>query len=262
MTIEQLITGYFQDAKKLREWTEEDGIRRRDFSARCPAHDDRHKSLRILVKTCDSDDQVIGIRYQCQAGCSPESIIRMAGISEWSEEREELPAVREETALIQETGKNIQELLAGMRAMGEMMRVMNERMTAMEQTIRTLEKVTPGQAAEVNRKIRERAGQICEEYGIGQEGDTLGWVEPGENGEPVEVEYKQLPFKPDPEQVKELTGAIRKDVREMTGVKTAREIARCDYPAVKEFIESWDDYDVIMKIRTKEREHGRNGNGT
>lgn len=170
------------------------------------------------------------------------------------EKMETLPAVREETALIQETGQNVRELLAGMRAMGEMMRVMNERMTAMEQTIRTLEKVTPGQAAEVNRKIRERAGQICEEYGIGQEGDTLGWEEPGENGEPVEVEYKQLPFKPDPERLKELTGAIRKDVREMTGVKTAREIARCDYPAVKEFVESWEDYDVIRGIREKEME--------
>ena len=43
-------------------------------------------------------------------------------------------------------------------------------------------------------------------------------------------------------------------MREMTGVKTAREIARCDYPAVKEFVESWEDYDVIMKIRAKERE--------
>lgn len=251
MTIEQLITGYFQDAKKLREWTEEDGIRRRDFSARCPAHDDRHKSLRILVKTCDSDDQVIGIRYQCQAGCSPESIIRMAGISEWPEEREELPAVREETALIQETGKNIQELLAGMRAMGEMMRVMNERMTAMEQTIRTLEKVTPGQAAEVNRKIRERAGEICREYGMEKVGSVT--IDHRADGKMGLIEKQEIRT-PDPERLKELTGAIRRDVREMTGVKTAREIARCDYPAVKEFVESWEDYDVIRRIREKERE--------
>ena len=139
------------------------------------------------------------------------------------EPEETLPAAREETALIRETGKNIQELLAGMRAMGEMMRVMNERMTAMEQTIRTLEKVTPGQAAEINKRIRSRAAEICREYSMAQ-GKTV-------------------------------TGAIRKDVREMTGVKTAREIARCDYPAVKEFVETWEDYDVIMKIRAKEREH-------
>lgn len=119
--------------------------------------------------------------------------------------------------IILETGKNIQELLAGMRAMGEMMRVMNERMTAMEQTIRTLEKVTPGQAAEINKRIRSRAAEICREYSMAQ-GKTVA-------------------------------GAIRKDVREMTGVKTAREIARCDYPAVKEFIDGWDDWDVIQRIR-------------
>ena len=166
-----------------------------------------------------------------------------------TEEEETLPAVREETALIQETGKNIQELLAGMRAMGEMMRVMNERMTAMEQTIRTLEKVTPGQAAEINKKIRSRAAEICREYQMGEERGMIVASGGGEKWEAV-----PLIWQPDPEQVKELAGAIRKDVREMTGVKTAREIARCDYPAVKEFVESWEDYDVIMKIRAKERE--------
>ena len=142
--------------------------------------------------------------------------------------------------------------------MGEMMRVMNERMTAMEQTIRTLEKVTPGQAAEINKKIRSRAAEICREYGMEKVGKLkIDHRADGRMGEIEEQEHRR----PDPERLKELTGAIRKDVREMTGVKTAREIARCDYPAVKEFIESWDDYDVIMKIRTKEREHGRNENG-
>ena len=162
-------------------------------------------------------DRGTGTRYCCEnRGQKKEKIMELP------DRPAELPSVREETALIQETGKNIQELLAGMRAMGEMMRVMNERMTAMEQTIRTLEKVTPGQAAEINKRIRGRAAEICREYSMAQ-GKTVA-------------------------------GAIRKDVREMTGVKTAREIARCDYPAVKEFVESWEDYDVIMKIRAKERE--------
>lgn len=168
-----------------------------------------------------------------------------------TEEEETLPAVREETALIRETGKNIQELLAGMRAMGEMMRVMNERMTAMEQTIRTLEKVTPGQAAEINKKIRSRAAEICQEYGMEKVGKLK--IDHRADGRMGEIEEQEI-RRPDPEQVKELTGAIRRDVREMTGVKTAREIARCDYPAVKEFIEGWDDYDVIRRIREKERE--------
>ena len=165
------------------------------------------------------------------------------------EQKKSLPAVREETGVILETGKNVAELLAGMRAMGEMMRVMNERMTAMEQTIRTLEKVTPGQAAEINKKIRSRAAEICREYQMGEERGMIVASGGGEKWEAV-----PLIWQPDPEQVKELAGAIRRDVREMTGVKTAREIARCDYPAVKEFIDGWDDYDVIRGIREKERE--------
>lgn len=160
-----------------------------------------------------------------------------------------LLSVQEEDRLLRQTGQNVQELLAGMRAMGEMMRVMNERMTAMEQTIRTLEKVTPGQAAEINKRIRSRAAEICREY---QMGGVRGMYVASGGGEKWEA-GPQI-WQPDPEQLKELTGAIRKDVREMTGFKTAREIARCDYPAVKEFVESWEDYDVIRGIREKERE--------
>ena len=155
-----------------------------------------------------------------------------------------------EVALIQETGKNVAELLAGMRAMGEMMRVMGERMTAMEATIRTLEKVTPGQSAEVNKKIRERAAEICREYGMEIVGILT--IDHRADGRMGEIE-KQETRRADPERLKELTAAIRKDVREMTGVKTAREIARCDYVTVKEFISDWDDYDVIRAIRGKGR---------
>lgn len=169
------------------------------------------------------------------------------------EQKKSLPAVREETGVILETGQNVQELLAGMRAMGEMMRVMNERMTAMEQTIRTLEKVTPGQAAEINKRIRSRAAEICREYGMETATGRVLTIDHRADGRMGEIEKLEI-RNPDPEKVKELTGAIRKDVREMTGVKTAREIARCDYPAVKEFVESWEDYDVIRRIREKERE--------
>lgn len=122
---------------------------------------------------------------------------------------------------IRETGKTVAEMMPAVRAMGEMLRIMGERMTAMEKTIRTLEKVSPGQAAEINRGIRERAAEIWAAY----EGQ------------------------PDPEKHKAVAAAIRREVREMTGVRTAREIARCDCQAVMAFIDEWDDYDVIRKIR-------------
>ena len=135
--------------------------------------------------------------------------------------REALPEMAEQAGLIRETGKNVAELLSGVKALGEMVRIMGERMSAMEQTIRTLEKVTPGQAAEINRRIRERAAEICREYGM------------------------------DTEARKPIVAGIRRDVREMTGVRTAREIARCDRETVTEFIGTWEDYDAIQRIRRR-----------
>lgn len=135
--------------------------------------------------------------------------------------REALPEMAEQAGLIRETGKNVTELLSGVKALGEMVRIMGERMSAMEQTIRTLEKVTPGQAAEINRRIRERAAEICREYGM------------------------------DTEARKPIVAGIRRDVREMTGVRTAREIARCDRETVTEFIGTWEDYDAIQRIRRR-----------
>lgn len=143
-----------------------------------------------------------------------------------TEEEETLPAVREETALIQETGKNIRELLAGMRAMGEMMRVMNERMTAMERTIRTLEKVTPGQVTRINKLIRQRAGDVCEEYRI-----------PGEE--------------------KAVAAMIRTALRTATGAQAMREISRCDMEAVEDLIVGWDDYERIMRLIRMRKELGK-----
>ena len=37
----------------------------------------------------------------------------------------------------------------------------------------------------------------------------------------------------------------------MTGVRTAREIARCDFGTVTEAIRDWDDYQAMKKIRQK-----------
>ena len=140
---------------------------------------------------------------------------------------------REEAGMIRETGMRVAELADGMRklveanrGLADMLRVTNERLAAMEQAVRTLEKVTPQQAAEINRAIRQRAGEIRLEYGMRDKPDTE----------------------------KAVAAEIRKAVREMTGVRTAREIARCDCGTVKEFIRGWEDYDVIQRIRRKERE--------
>ncbi len=107
-----------------------------------------------------------------------------------------------------------------MQGMADMVRATNERMAALETQVRMLEKVTPAQAADLNRAIRERAADICEEYRMkGQD--------------------------------KPVAAAIRKSVRLSTGAHSTREIARCEYTAVREMVETWDDYKAIKGIKTK-----------
>ena len=125
-------------------------------------------------------------------------------------------------------------------SLAEMLRVTNERMAAMEAAIRTLEKVTPQQAAEINRRIRERAEEICMEYRMTGFGVKIR--EDGTREGPGDVLA-------DPAKLKAVAAAIRKDVRIMTGAKTAREIARVDFGTVRDAILGWDDYDAIQRIR-------------
>ena len=109
-----------------------------------------------------------------------------------------------------------------LQSMASMVQVTNERMTEIEKTLRTLEKVTPYQAKTINRLVRDRAAEVCREYRM-------------------------------PGQEKKVAGAIRRTVRELTGVKSAQEIARCDYQTVLETVGNWDRYDVIKKIRKAAR---------
>lgn len=107
-----------------------------------------------------------------------------------------------------------------MQGMADMVRATNERMAALETQVRMLEKVTPAQAADLNRAIRERAAEICEEYRMkGQD--------------------------------KPVAAAIRKALRLATGARSTREIARCEYMPIREMVETWDDYKAIKAIKTK-----------
>lgn len=134
--------------------------------------------------------------------------------------------VRESAAAISETARGVREMAAMIRSQGEMLRIMGERMTAMERTIRTLEKVTPGQVTKINKLIRQRAGDVCEEYRI-----------PGEE--------------------KAVAAMIRREIKLVTGAQAVREISRCDIEAVEDLIVGWDDYERIMRLIKTRREPGR-----
>lgn len=107
-----------------------------------------------------------------------------------------------------------------MQSMAEMVQATNERMTELEKQVRMLEKVTPGQASDLNAAIRERAAAACKEY-------RMSGLE------------------------KPVAAAIRKTVRLATGARSVREIARCDYRPIREMVDNWDEYKTMKAIKAK-----------
>lgn len=132
----------------------------------------------------------------------------------------ELTRLPETTTAAAEMQTFMTQTLALMQGMAEMVRATNERMAALEMQVRMLEKVTPSQATDLNRAIRERTAEVVEEYRL-----------KGLN--------------------KPVAAAIRKAVRLSTGARSVREIARCDYRPILELVLTWDDYKAIKAIKTK-----------
>ena len=122
-----------------------------------------------------------------------------------------------EQQLIQ-AAKTITGMAEAMQRMSQAMEETLERVAELERAVKTLEKVSPQQAAQINQAIRQRAAEICRDWRMpGQELQVTKW--------------------------------IRKAVREMTGVRTAREIPRCDVRTVTAFIGIWEDAELIRKAR-------------
>lgn len=167
------------------------------------------------------------------------------------EEESELPATRPEpmqVVSLDEARSLIGSMSGQIGALAEMLRVTNERMQALENevrslgaAVRTLEKVTPQQASRINKAIRERGLELCREYRIGV---TITPVAQGVGSVP-----EQARFEASAEKAKKISAAIRAEVRTMAGAKTAREVARCDYETVIGYVQAWEDYETIQRIR-------------
>lgn len=222
---------------------------RQFYLAKCPCHPDKYRSLRIAAKE-NQDGQIIGLALSCQSGCSAKEVVEAAGLPPAEEMIEKTDiAVRETQAVAARdaAADAVKEMAAALGgqigALAEMLRVTNERMAEMEKVIRTLEKVTPRQAGNVNRAIRERAAEICREYRMGV---TITPVEPGRGQAPEKAR-----FEPDKEKAKAVGTAIRRDVRAATGARSMQAVARCDYSTVIGMIMDWDEYETIQGIRKK-----------
>ena len=154
-------------------------------------------------------------------------------------------AAAQEIVVHNAAAEAVKEMAAAMSgqigALAEMLRVTNERMAEMEKTIRTLEKVTPQQAVNINKAIRERAAEICQEYRMGV---TVTPVEQGRGSAP-----ERAAFKPNREKLQAVAVAIRRDVRAATGARSMQAVARCDYATVIEMVTDWDDYEKVQTIK-------------
>jgi len=119
-----------------------------------------------------------------------------------------------------ELAGTLDQMVALMRGMADMIRATNERMAALETSVRQLEKVTPGQASEICRSIRNRAEEICDSYRM-------------------------------PGLEKPVATAIRRTVRAATGSRSTQGIARCDFAPVMEIIRDWDEYRTVKRIKER-----------
>ena len=120
------------------------------------------------------------------------------------------------------TAAQLQRMGDALATMAAMLKATTESMEQLRRQVRLLEKVTPAQAAAINRAIRERAVEICAIYLVRDDrGPKLA------------------------------AAAIRKAMRLQFGIRTANEIPRCDYDIALDAVRTWDDYTAMKKIRER-----------
>lgn len=122
-------------------------------------------------------------------------------------------AIRELTQL----GPAVRQLGEVLSSQNAMIVAMAEELTALRAQMAQLEKLTPLQTREMNRKIRERSAALAERYGLAD------WREVGR--------------------------AIRHDMRIELGIPTVSQIARCDLDVAGDLVDTWEEPEAIRKMR-------------
>ena len=116
------------------------------------------------------------------------------------------------------TGGQADQMIELLRSMAGMIRATNERMTALENEVRRLTKVTPAQAAAINRAIRARAEDECRAHRCPGAERAAGT-------------------------------AIRKSLRLVFGITGVRDLPRADYAVAMRHVGMWDDYDIMTRLK-------------
>ena len=132
-------------------------------------------------------------------------------------------SVLREDLTAKETPVTMQQMQVFMKSMTTLLISTNERITEMEKEIRLLTKVTPAQASSLNSAVRERAEQLSEQYRC-----------------PLSETFR-----------KAAANAIRRSIKLTSGVRSMKDLPRCEYQVALEQISMWDDYKILKDIKKK-----------
>lgn len=116
----------------------------------------------------------------------------------------------------QEMAANVRQVGAVVQAMAGAMAELRGELAQLRAQVAQLEKVTPMQARALNLAIQERARVLSIQYAIGD---------------------------PAP-----LRTAIRRALRMETGVRSTKDLARCDYQVAMEIVETWDEPGTVREL--------------
>lgn len=116
--------------------------------------------------------------------------------------------------------QTLSQMVQLMASMADMIRATNAHVAQLEHQVRQLTKVTPAQATAINGAIRARAAELCAMHrAAGCE--------------------------------KQISNAIRKDIKLQSGAQSVRELPRCEYTVTMQQVAMWDDYKAIRAIKRK-----------
>lgn len=110
-----------------------------------------------------------------------------------------------------------------LRGMGDMMRATNERVSELERQFKQANTLTGAQESNLNAIIRNRARALAKDRGLDDNNAA----------------------------VRAVAEAIRKALRMTAGVRSVRELPRCEYGVCVERVDMWDDFPAMKEIRAK-----------
>ena len=139
-----------------------------------------------------------------------------------------------------------QAMMGTLQQMANMMAAISENMSAITRRMDLAERLTGGQAQELNRAIRARSWQLLTQYSV--RAQKLDAALKAKNGE-LPFPYNGL----DPlldAGARKVQGLIRRDVRAAQGLesRSLRDLPRCEYPVALNRVAMWDDYDAMTQI--------------